>query len=246
MADISNLNFYELLDIPYRASHDEIEDAYHDLARKLHPDVTGNNPVLTERYMFINQAYQVLSHPIEREKYDLDIGVDKLSGKQTPESKPIQKRKKKPESADMRLLDARLKHSIKQAENLCRKGDFWQATRLLEKYLKTHPDNAHLRKTLAIAATGRKRFHEAVNHVKIACKIEYTDVDNFVMLAGIYIQAGQLLLAEKALTEALSWNAEHEEAIRMMREIRILRDRKKPVIMKAMLNVSRVFRRKEE
>ncbi|MCD4849043.1 MAG: DnaJ domain-containing protein [Candidatus Aegiribacteria sp.] len=236
--------YYEILSVSTRASHDEIEDAYHDLARKLHPDVTGNDPAMTETYMTVNEAYHVLSNQDEREKYDELIGVDKNSGK-SPDPKP-KIIHDKTEAADMKLLDAKLMRSTRQAEKLCGKGNYWEATRLLEKYLNTHPDSPHLRKVLATAAAGMNRFHDAVNHMKIVCKIEYHDPENYVMLGKIYIQADQLLLAERSMNEALAWNSEHEEAKRMIREIRELKDAKGSVFTRVLRKMSHIIRHEEE
>ncbi len=241
--NIEDTNYYEILNVSCRASHDEIEDAYHSYARKLHPDVTGNNPELTEIYMFVNQAYHVLSNPDERRKYDELIGVDETSGK--PESKPIIAYEETG-AADMKLLDAKLMRSTRQAEKLCRKGNYWEAARMLEKYMNTHPDNPHLRKVLAIAATGMNRYHEAVNHMKIVCKIEYHDPENYIKLSRIYVQADQLQLAERALNEALSWNSEHEEAKQMLKEIRELRDAGRSIFTRVLRKLSYAFKHEEE
>lgn len=243
--DDSGQDFYAVLGVEYRATQDEIEKAYHDLARKLHPDVTGEHPELTARYMAINEAYQVLSKKENRVEYDISIGIDQLpEGKEEkPEPRTIS-RNDRPAS-DMHRLDAKLRHVIRQAETLCRKSNFWEATRMLERYLKTHPENAQLRKTLATAALGRKRYHEAADHMKIVCKVEYHTPEHFVLLGRIYIQAGQLMLAEKALHEALGWNAEHEGALRMIREIMDIRDTKKPPLQRVFRKVAKAFSRKE-
>jgi len=238
-------DFYQILGVEYSATQEEIENTYHDLARKLHPDITGDKPELTRRYMLINEAYQVLSKPDNRAEYDASIGVDKLiEGSSKKPLAPSDSVKKKP-GDDMHRLDARLRSTLKQAEGLCRKSNFWEATRILEKFLKTHPDNAQLRKVLAKAALGRKRYHEAVNHMKIACKVDYHSPESFVMLGNIYLQAGQLVLAEKALREALGWNAEHEDALRMMSKIRELKDSEKPPIQRMFRKVAKAFSRKE-
>lgn len=238
------LNFYEILGIKYTATMDEIEDAYHNLARKLHPDVTGGNTELTERYMAINEAYQVLSKPASRAEYDTIIGVDKLKESEEKIPEPVIRKDKSP-AEDMRRLDARLRRTIREAESLCRKDNFWEANRKLEAFLKTHSDNPQLRIALASAALGRKRYHEAVNHMKAACMVEYHNPDNYVKLGRIYVQAGQLILAEKALREALGWNAEHKGALSLMREIEELREAEKPPIQRIFRKVTKVFARKE-
>lgn len=238
-------NFYEILGVKYQATKEEIEDAYHELARVLHPDITDNDPELTEKYMAVNGAYQILSKPGDRADYDASIGIDNLpdDSEKTPEPGIL---KSSGESgADMRRLDARLKRTIRQAGELCRKSSFWEASRMLERFLKTHPDNAQLRKALATAALGRKRYHEAVDHMKVACTVDYSSPENFVQLGRIYIEAGQLTLAEKALREALGWNAENENALRMMKEISELRNAEKPLIQRMFIKAAKILKRKE-
>ena len=236
-------DYYEIIGVKYKATQEEVEDAYHDLARKLHPDVTGGDVELTERYMVINEAYQVLSKPDSRMDYDVSIGVDNLSDdEKKPESACS---KEESPGADMRRLDAKLRRTIKEAERQCSRDNFWEASRSLEVFLKTHPDNPQLRTTLASAALGMKRYHDAANHMKVACTVAYHDPENFVKLGNIYIQAGQLVLAEKALSEALGWNAEHAGALRLMKEIEELRDAEKPPIQRMFRKVAKAFGRKE-
>ena len=241
----STQDYYQILGVEYSVNQEDIEDAYHELARKLHPDITGDKPELTRRYMLVNEAYQVLSKPENRAEYDASIGVEKLPEGTSRKQAVERESDRSSPGEDMRRLDAKLKYTVRQAEGLCRKSNFWEATRLLEKFLKTHPDNAQLRKVLAKAALGRKRYHEAVNHMKIACKVEYHSPENFVMLGEMYLEGGQLVLAEKALREALGWNAEHEGALRMMSRIRELKDAEKPPIQRIFRKVAKALSRKE-
>lgn len=234
---------YQVLGVDYGAKLEEIEEAYHELARKLHPDVTGGDPELTARYMSVNEAYRVLSRSDEREDYDRSMGIQPADGGAEEAKGPRVVPTADSPAQDMRLLDAKLRRAIKDASKLCKKGNFWEATRLLEKFLKTHPDNAGLRKALAGAALGRKRYHEAVNHMKVACKVEYHEPDNFVMLAGIYLEAGQLVLADKALSEAFGWNAEHPGALEMKKRISEMRDRDKPPLQRILGRISKALKR---
>ncbi|NOQ23619.1 MAG: DnaJ domain-containing protein [Candidatus Aegiribacteria sp.] len=240
----STQDFYEILGVKYRATQEEIEDNYHDLARRLHPDVTGGDSALTERYMAINEAYHILSKSDSRAEYDKSIGVDQLPEGEEKKPEPVIRKDDSP-GADMRRLDAKLRRTIKDAERLCRNDSFWEASRILEVFLKTHPDNPRLRLTLASAALGMKRYHEAANHMKVACTVAYHDPGNFVKLGEIYIQAGQLILAEKALQEALGWNAEDKRALSMIREIEELRNSEKPLIQRMFKKVAKAFARKE-
>ena len=61
---------YEVLGVSRDASEDEIKKAYRRLARQLHPDVNPSEEA-AERFKLVTHAYDVLSDPDQRERYDL-------------------------------------------------------------------------------------------------------------------------------------------------------------------------------
>jgi curved DNA-binding protein len=62
-------DFYEVLDVPRTATQDEIQKAYRKLARQHHPDV-NKDPGAEDRFKEISEAYDVLSDPQTRRRYD--------------------------------------------------------------------------------------------------------------------------------------------------------------------------------
>ena len=60
--------YYKILNVSPSASDDEIKTAYRNLAKRLHPDL---NPGVDTTAIFqkVNEAYSVLSDPIQRAKY---------------------------------------------------------------------------------------------------------------------------------------------------------------------------------
>jgi curved DNA-binding protein len=68
MAD-GDRDFYQILGVPRSASQDDIQRAYRKLARANHPDV-NSDPAAEERFKDVSEAYDVLSDPQTRRRYD--------------------------------------------------------------------------------------------------------------------------------------------------------------------------------
>ncbi|KAK3132250.1 hypothetical protein QOZ80_6AG0518310 [Eleusine coracana subsp. coracana] len=64
---------YETLHVRRAATQAEIKAAYRAMAKRLHPDA-GSSGAAASAFMEIRRAYETLSDPAERARYDRSLG----------------------------------------------------------------------------------------------------------------------------------------------------------------------------
>jgi len=103
--------YYDILNIHPQASEAEIRARFRFLANAYHPD-KFTSPVhkaeAEREFKKINQAYQVLSNPLQRAEYDRTIDLSRASGADSAEERPPERPVKPIEMADFgrRLMKA--------------------------------------------------------------------------------------------------------------------------------------------
>jgi len=63
-------DYYEILGVARTATPEEIRSAFRKKAREYHPDVAKDKVKGAEKFKEVNEAYEVLSDPAKRAKYD--------------------------------------------------------------------------------------------------------------------------------------------------------------------------------
>lgn len=67
------MDYYKILNIPQQADENRIKQAYRKLAKRYHPDLNPDNPEAEAKFKDIVEAYETLSDPAKRKKYDITL-----------------------------------------------------------------------------------------------------------------------------------------------------------------------------
>src|SRR5687768_12364338 len=73
-------DYYAVLGVPRDATEETIRSAYRKLARQYHPDVSTETTGAPERFKEVTEAYEVLSDPERRQRYDMFGTGDGVAG----------------------------------------------------------------------------------------------------------------------------------------------------------------------
>lgn len=63
-------NLYDELGLDSSASAEDIKNAFYDLSKKYHPDLSSEGKGSADKFQAISEAYNLLKDPIERSYYD--------------------------------------------------------------------------------------------------------------------------------------------------------------------------------
>lgn len=76
---MSKRDYYEVLGVSKNSTNEEIKSSYRKLALKYHPDRNPDNKEAEDKFKEASEAYEVLSDPNKRQRYD-QFGHDGLRG----------------------------------------------------------------------------------------------------------------------------------------------------------------------
>jgi len=84
---VADTQYYDLMGVSPQGSASDIKRAYYKAALRVHPDKNPGDPEASQRFQELAQAYQVLSDPKLRERYDL-LGKEAVSEAALPAIDP--------------------------------------------------------------------------------------------------------------------------------------------------------------
>jgi tetratricopeptide (TPR) repeat protein len=200
--NVKFIDYYEVLGVWPTADADAIKKAYFKLAKLHHPDVVGEeSPGAGIDFKLINEAFSILSDPLQRREFD-----ERLKRRKSTTGTPSERREADKRSAQL---------SYDQARSAMRQNRYDKAAVLLKAAIKFDDSNPAYHSWYGFAlGVLRTQLHEARDACKKALEIEFYNADYHSNLGFVYMQAGLTSTAMECFDEALKWDPDHPVALR--------------------------------
>jgi curved DNA-binding protein CbpA len=151
---LETLSYYEILRVPADASPREIQQAFHDLSLRCHPDrFVDDGPEVSAAAASVFkravEAYGVLRRPDLRQRYDAQLGAS--SGAITLDEHSFQEKKQHEQRTLFMIAhDPRAKKHAAKADELLSMGRLEDARIQLISAVQNEPGNEELKERLDI------------------------------------------------------------------------------------------------
>ncbi len=207
-------SLYEILALPATAGVEEVKVAYHDLAKLYHPDrfaSKSHSPEFRSRveklFTYITGAYTTLIDPVARAQYD-----------------ETRLQKESQVEATLQGRSALDQDKEKMAETMFRAGraalinkEFDRAAQHLRECVWLSPETARFHHFLGLAQSEIPLLRkEAEQHLLKAIALEQMNPESYLGLGRLYLKVNLPKRAEAQFNEALRWDPENPEALRML------------------------------
>ena len=217
LTSFETASLYEVLSVPPGANHQEIQAAYHQMAKQFHPDRFQSREFSTETrnkaeqvFTCINEAYFTLKDPVSRAGYDekrlttgskLEAGLKARAIKQSEDNK----------TAEALFHDGRA---------LLAKGDFAKAVERLKSCVWLDPEKAVYHHYLGMAESEMPKLRKsAEQHFLKAIELNKMNTASRLELARLYIKVELRRKAELQLQELMRWDPQNSEVQKLLAEL---------------------------
>lgn len=209
-ASLREATLYDLLSITITANDGEVKKAYYAMAKKYHPDrhhspyLRDVHGLLEELFGKITDAYQMLSSPLERNRYDAKIRAEGPAAVVAVGGTPTSEEAN--EGARRRAAEERYKEGKRHFDEM----HFFDAIQCLREAVRLAPKkNYH--KLLAQALMKNPLWlREAEEQFRFALKMDQFDAECYVGLGDIYESEGMSTRALKMYEQAATYDPENE------------------------------------
>ncbi|HEY7700434.1 MAG TPA: DUF4388 domain-containing protein [Vicinamibacteria bacterium] len=210
-ASLREATAYDLLGITITANDQEVKKAYYAMAKKYHPDrhhspyLRDVHGLLEELFGKITDAYQMLSSPLERNRYDAKIraegpaAVAAVGGTHTSEEAN--------ESARRRAAEERFKEGKRHFDEM----HFFDAIQCLREAVRLAPKKDYHKLLGQALMKNPKWLREAEEQFRLALKMDQFDAECYMGLGDIYESEGMSTRAQKMYDQAATYDPENEE-----------------------------------
>lgn len=189
MKTASGNSYYNILEVSVECDFQELKKAYFAKAKECHPDRHGGSRQKEEEFKILVHAFDVLSDPQKREKYDYSIGAKtQLSNKvqapgysilDTPADDTLEEiivGNDPPKNSTLATLFLDLEKTevfmlFREGKNYYYQGKYGTAMSYFRKSIEMTPYNIMYRFYLARVCIAAGRFREAKKHYKTAIEI---------------------------------------------------------------------------
>lgn len=201
-----------ILSVDPGAGAEAIQDAYHRLARRYHPDRFHSEELsdslrsqVEQVFSCINTAYATLRDPAARAQ-PASGGGRKAAGEGAPA------RSGAAGAGEAAAVEALFRQGCRSLSG----GDPEKAAKELRTCVHLCPDNARYHHFLGLAESGVVKLHKsAEQHFMKAIELEPASLDSRVALAELYLKVRLPRRAAAVLEEVLRWDPENPAAARL-------------------------------
>ena len=221
-ASLATATLYDLLGLRQNAGAPEIKKAYYKMAKKYHPDrhhsphLHDVHGQLEELFVKTTKAYQKLSDPLARRRYDASLRTEAPRGEAvaggslgTPMGDDAAPSKQDGPTPQEKMADMQFREGRRHFMEM----HYFDAIQCLRESVRLAPHKGHYHKLLAQALIKNPHWRkEAEEHFHEALKTSQFDAECFVGLGEIYEGGGMKSRAMKMYQQALNYDPSNEFA----------------------------------
>jgi curved DNA-binding protein CbpA len=217
-ASLATATYYDLLGITMTASDGEIKKAYYAMAKKYHPDrhhsphLQDVHGLLEELFVKITHAYQTLSAPLERRRYDARLRTEAPRGEGAAVS-ATQSSSKSAKEAGPSPSEKMAIVQYREGKRYYEEMSYFDAIQCLREAVRLDPTKASYHKLLANALSKNPHWlKDAEEHLQKALEIDQFDIETYVGLGEIYDKSGMSTRSQRMYQRVLELDPNNEIA----------------------------------